>query len=376
MKSRKLIVLVALVLMFSMSFGAMEACAKTLKQINSEIEEKEEALEEGREKEAKLQDEIEKLEVKIGEKENKISSLEGKIDKTESNITEAEIDLKEAEEKVAEQNKNLDSRLRAMYKNGTIGFIDVVLGSESVGDLISNIDMVQKVFSNDKDVLADLEQASRTLEEKKQKLEKLQASLRESKVEIAAEKQTLTADKEEVAEKKSEVAADNEELHDNIQELEQEADRIIAIINNDSSSNSNSTYGGGVFTWPVPGHTRISSQYGWRTCPFHGREKHSGLDIPAPYGTPVKAAADGTVISSGYLGSYGNAVIISHGSSLYTLYGHNSSLVVSSGTKVKKGDTIAKVGSTGSSTGNHCHFEVRKGGNSYGNDVNPWTYLK
>ena len=136
------------------------------------------------------------------------------------------------------------------------------------------------------------------------------------------------------------------------------------------------SYTGGKFAWPLPGYTRLSSQYGWRTCPFHGREKHSGLDIPAPFGTAVLAAASGTVVTASYQGSYGNAVILSHGSALYTLYGHNSSLLVKVGDKVRKGQPIARVGSTGSSTGNHCHFEVRKGKNAYGNDVDPWTYLK
>lgn len=136
------------------------------------------------------------------------------------------------------------------------------------------------------------------------------------------------------------------------------------------------SYTGGKFAWPLPGYTRLSSKYGWRTCPFHGREKHSGLDIPAPFGTSVLAAASGSVVTASYQGSYGNAVVVSHGSSLYTLYGHNSSLLVKVGDKVRKGQPLARVGSTGSSTGNHCHFEVRKGKNAYGNDVDPWTYLK
>ncbi|MCU7378909.1 M23 family metallopeptidase [Clostridiales Family XIII bacterium ASD5510] len=135
-------------------------------------------------------------------------------------------------------------------------------------------------------------------------------------------------------------------------------------------------YTGGKFGWPVPGHTRLSSDYEYRNCPFHGRELHSGLDIPAPLGTQVLAAADGTVRLSRFYGSYGNAVILSHGSALFTLYGHNSSLLVAEGTKVKKGQPIALVGSTGSSTGNHCHFEVRKGGSEYRNNTSPWPYLK
>ena len=124
--------------------------------------------------------------------------------------------------------------------------------------------------------------------------------------------------------------------------------------------------------WPVPGNYRVSSGYVDRTSPIFGTaEFHTGIDIPANYGTSVVAAADGVVITAGWVNGYGNTVMISHGSGLVTLYGHNSSLVVSKGDSVKKGQTIAKVGSTGYSTGNHCHFEVRKDGDH----VDPNIYL-
>lgn len=136
------------------------------------------------------------------------------------------------------------------------------------------------------------------------------------------------------------------------------------------------SYTGGQFTWPVPGKTGVSSDYGPRICPFHGREVHSGIDIPAPTGTTIVAAAPGKVVLSSYNGSYGNCVIISHGSGLFTLYGHNSKNIAKSGQVVQKGQAIAKVGSTGNSTGPHLHFEVRKGGNAYRNHTSPWAYLK
>ena len=135
-------------------------------------------------------------------------------------------------------------------------------------------------------------------------------------------------------------------------------------------------YSGGKFTWPVPGNTRVSSDYGWRICPYHGKEFHSGIDIPANTGTTIVAAASGKVVLSSYSGGYGNCVIISHGSGLFSLYGHNSKNLVHVGDTVKQGDAIAKVGSTGNSTGAHLHFEVRKGGNKYSNHTSPWTYLK
>lgn len=147
------------------------------------------------------------------------------------------------------------------------------------------------------------------------------------------------------------------------------------FIGEESASSENGIYSGGKFLWPVPKYTRISCDFGPRICPFHGPENHSGVDLAAPYGVSVLAAADGKVVLSGWNGSYGNCVILSHGSGLFTLYGHNSSLQVKVGDTVRKGDVIALVGSTGSSTGNHSHFEVREGGKEHSNAVSPWKYL-
>ncbi|MCB6994601.1 peptidoglycan DD-metalloendopeptidase family protein [bacterium 210820-DFI.6.37] len=378
---KKITIITALMLTFMLVFSTGSVYAKSLSEIKKEIKDKQQELEKGKSEEKELSSEIEELEKKIGAAENKMETLRNKIEDTEDKVVTAEADLKKAEEEVETQNENLNVRLRTMYKNGSIGFLDVLLGSGSISEFISNMDMVKKVYSSDKDVLADLQDDYDKIEAKKQELLSLQGQLESQKQEQLERQAELTADKKEVSKKKASVAASNAELEDDIHDLDAEADRIASIIKNDSSKNSGggsggSSYSSGKFTYPVPGYTRVSSDFGWRNCPFHGRELHSGTDFPAPYGTSVVAAASGTVVFSGYLGSYGNAVIISHGGGLYTLYGHNSSLVASSGAKVSKGQTIARIGSTGSSTGNHCHFEVRKGGNSRGNVVSPWNYLK
>lgn len=130
----------------------------------------------------------------------------------------------------------------------------------------------------------------------------------------------------------------------------------------------------GAFAWPLPDHTYISSGYGSRTDPITGEPGafHTGLDIPAPTGTPVLASADGTIIFSGVNGGYGNCVIIQHSNGIQTLYGHNSELKVKKGDKVIQGQIIAKVGQTGRATGPHCHFEFRVNGQH----VNPAQYLQ
>ena len=379
---KKFKVITALLLAFMMIFSTAAVYADNksdLDDVNDQIEQKKEELEQGKKEEKELTEKIEELEVRISESENKLVEINSDIKKTETKIAEVEKDLAKAEAEVAEQNTNLNSRLRAMYKNGSVGFIDILLSSGSVSEFIMNYELVKKVYSSDKEVLEELQENYDIINAKKTELDNLQDSLVAQKQEQLALQDELADDKAELAERKGVVSANNEALEDNIADLAAEADKIEALIQQEeqkSSGGSGGTeYTEGQFTWPVPGWTRVSSDYGWRVCPFHGNEFHTGIDIPASYGETVVAAASGTVISACYQGSYGNAVLISHGGGLYTLYAHNSSLVVSAGQTVSKGQQIARIGSTGSSTGNHCHFEVRNGAN-YGSDVSPWTYLK
>ena len=131
-------------------------------------------------------------------------------------------------------------------------------------------------------------------------------------------------------------------------------------------------FGGGQFTWPCPGYSRISDDYGYRTHPIYGDQRfHSGLDLAASTGTPILAAADGDVVAAAYEASMGNYIMIDHGDSLYTIYMHCSALYVSKGQSVSAGQKIGAVGSTGNSTGPHLHFSVRLNGKY----VSPWNYL-
>ena len=380
---KTLTIITALLLVFTLAFGTVAAYASNesdLKDVKNEIEDKEDELEAGKKEEKRLAAEIKELEVRISESENKLVELNGDIKKTEKKIEKATADLEKAEAEVAEQNENLNGRLRAMYKNGSVGFIDVLLSSGSVSEFIMNYEMVKKIYSSDKSILEELQANYDLIHEKKTDLDNLQAGLVNQKQDQLALQEELEADKKAVAKKKGIVSANNEALEDNIADLKAEAANIEALIKKDQEASGSGGSGGaeyteGQFTWPVPGWTRVSSDYGWRICPFHGSEFHSGIDIPAGYGEAVVAAASGTVISACYQGSYGNAVLISHGGGLYTLYAHNSSLTVYPGQQVSKGQQIARIGSTGSSTGNHSHFEVRTGA-SYGSDVSPWGYLK
>lgn len=178
----------------------------------------------------------------------------------------------------------------------------------------------------------------------------------------------------------------NEIVDDNEKLLKDEEDILLAIniyetlMNIDGDGDYNYVVGeifpsetNGELAWPVPGNTRISSYFVERVHPIFGyKHKHTGIDIPAPIGNPVIAANDGIVVESRLMGGYGNAIKIDHGDGVVTLYGHNSKLIAKKGEKVKRGQVIAQIGSTGNSTGPHCHFEVRVNG-TY---VNPLSWVK
>jgi murein DD-endopeptidase MepM/ murein hydrolase activator NlpD len=181
----------------------------------------------------------------------------------------------------------------------------------------------------------------------KSKLEERKRSLERA----SREKETLMAD----------IALDIEAFEKEYDKLNDFAKQIESKIV--KLQKNTGPYSGGKMAWPVPGYSRISSPYGYRIHPiFKVKKLHTGIDIPAPTGTAITAAAAGTVIYSDWLGGYGKVIMLDHGGGVVSLYAHNSALVLSEGQSVKRGDTISKAGSTGNSTGPHLHFEVRKNG--------------
>lgn len=371
-RRRKIYAAVALILALFLCLDTGVASAKSLSTIKNEIKDKQAELDSGQKKEKSLSSQVNSLEEKINELKASISENEKKLEKLKS-------DLKKAEKKVDTQNEDLSARLRNMYKNGSIGFVDVLMESGSFTEFLTNLDMVERIYEGDKEVLDELQKAYDEIDAKKKKVETLQAELKDSKE--VAETEMKTVEKE-----KAKIAASNEETEKMLDELNDEADAITAKIKAEeearkaaaaknsggsgSSGSSSGSSGGGRLSWPCNG--TITSEQGWRIHPIFGyRKYHSGMDIGVAYGTPIKAAASGTVIMASWYGGYGYCVIIDHGNGLSTLYGHNSSLHVSYGQKVSRGQTIASAGSTGNSTGPHCHFEVRVNGTV----TNPRNYL-
>ena len=365
--------IVAILLMLTFAVETSLASAATLSQIRNNIKNKQQELNESKAKEKSLGDQVNSLEQQINSKQSDIDELEASISEAQAKLETLEEELAAAEEKVNTQNENLNARLRNMYKNGSVGFIDVLMDSGSFSEFLNNLSLVEKVYTSDQDVLEELQKAYDEIDAKKKEIETLQAELSESKATMEEQKSSLEADKASVEKKKSEIAADSAETQRELDKLEADAQALTSSIRNSGSSSSSSKYNGGIMAWPVPSCHTVSSGYGGRIHPTTGKYKfHGGLDIPGSYGSAIVAANSGKVIWAGNRGdSYGNYVIIDHGGGVSTLYGHSSKVLVSTGQRVSRGQRIANVGSTGRSTGPHCHFEVRINGSR----VNPNPYV-
>ena len=341
-----------------------------LDQLNNKIDDVQSQLNAGKKESKSLASQIEALERQIQAKESELDEIQRSITATKAQIGTAQAEMEQVQTEMTEQNENMNQRLRAMYKNGNTGMIEVLLGSSDLSSLVSNIDMISRIYDSDTEVLETMQATYDKIESQKKQLETMNAQLKEQEAAAKAKQDEMEADQQVISTKKSEVDKDNKELAAMLDEFQAEADALTREIQNLQSSGT--TYSGGIMAWPAPGYTRVTSEYGNRIHPVLGYAKfHSGMDIGCPSGSKVVAANDGTVIKAAYSGSYGNMVMIDHGGGIVTLYAHNSKLLVKAGDKVTRGQQIAVSGATGRVTGPHLHFEVRVNGQYQ----NPRNYL-
>ncbi|SCY48463.1 murein hydrolase activator EnvC family protein [Alkaliphilus peptidifermentans] len=374
MKRRKIILFIIMVTVIISTLAAYSNDTDTLQK---ELAETNRNLEKNRAEQKRMTDELGKIALQIQEydliidkTEKEIKVLGSEIGTTEKKIDIITGELIEAEENIDQKQDLLGSRLNVMYKNGNIGYAEVLLSSRSFPELLSNLDMIKKIVQHDVDLLKFLEIERNKIEDGKVKLENEKAQLISLKNNVEDKKEQLVVSRGQQEGKRRELLTNRKALSDMEDRLERQANEIADEIRRKTSDGE---YIAGEMQWPVPGHTRVSSPYGNRVHPILGGTRfHSGIDIPAPTGTEIIAAGMGTVIFAGDLGGYGKTVIIDHGGDVTTLYAHNSKLDVSEGDEVNGGQKIAEAGSTGLSTGPHLHFEVREDGKY----VDPTSYVK
>ncbi len=324
------------------------------------------------ERKSLLEQQIEAVRQDIEVTNNLIAQLDVKIQEETAR-------LEEAQRKEAEYTVRFNERVRAMEERGNVSYWSVLFGSKSFSDLLDNMTAINEIMEYDNLVIDQLEAARIEVAEAKAALENDRADQQEAKAQMESAKAELQRQQKAVEALVKEIESKEADYRDQLHALEMNAaslSREIAAAERryveQLAAMQNSGVGNGSYVWPLTGYHRISSAYGWRNCPFHGREFHSGIDLPAPAGTPILAAQPGVVLISTYHGSYGNYVVIAHPSGGKTLYAHMKSRAVSVGSNVSGGQVIGYVGTTGSSTGNHLHFEVWTGKNS-SSRVNPMS---
>lgn len=316
--------------------------------------------------------------------DNEIAAIETQIRTTEELISQYQLSIDETQAEIAQlrveqenQSKAFDEMVRMSFMYGSDDYISMIFESESFSDFLSRLDMISYLLSYNQSVIDNM----KVVEEK---LLVSETSLLDSKANLESYKQSKEDLKTDYESKSAESASliaslANDEAAANqalkiINESKAKLENDIAELAKQLAKEGGSTYNGGAFIWPVNMARGTSSGWEWRINPISKKKEfHNGLDIPAPRGTKIFAAAAGTVVKCEWYGGYGNCVIVNHGGGLMTLYGHCNSLNVKNGQSVKQGDVIAFVGSTGYSTGNHLHFTVYENGNTA---VNPWNYLK
>ena len=336
-KSISLFLIFILVFTFSIAgvtYGTTEA------EIQEDFNQNQQEQQQVKEDLASVKADIQKLQPDV-------DAITAEVNAANAKVAEIEAQIVSKKQEMLERQEGLNGRLRAMYKNGAVGYMDVLLNSASISELISNLEMIQIIYKNDMSAID-------TLEKEQEELAKIEKTLKAEKAVLDAKKADLDAQMSKLNALKADLEYAEDQLLIEAQNLQSQLQSMI---------NPDKEYVGGSYIWPAPSTKYVTSLYGWRIHPiFNTWKYHSGADIAGSSGSAILACASGTVILSEYYGGYGECIIIDHGGGITSLYGHMSQRNVSVGQQVTGGQTIGLMGSTGYSTGPHLHLEFSVNG--------------
>ena len=370
-----LMALLMLLPMVSMIIGSADAVTQSeidaLKKEQQESQAKQQELKEQladiEEDQAAAQQKRELLTQQLNAINAEIANIDAQIAYYDGEIAQKEVERKEAEEREAEQYELFCQRVRMMEEQGTVSYWSIIFNAEDFSDLLDRIADVDAVMAYDNAVMEELIATRQELERLQGELESARAEEQAARDQQAAKQAEQQAKVAEAQKLLDQINADAEEVNRQLDaesaaasEIQAEIARKQKQLEEERKQNNIVISSETGYLWPLPGYYQLTSQFGYRIHPITGKpHSHTGIDIPAPGGTSILAAKSGQVITSARHSSYGEYVVIDHGNGNSTLYAHMSSRAVSEGQMVTQGQVIGYVGTTGSSTGNHLHFEVR-----------------
>ena len=298
-----------------------------------------------------------------------IASVQAEITATNAKLVAKEVELADAEAACEAQFTSFKTRARIMYENGPSTYIEILFGSGSFSEFMSNIQIVKSLLDYDNRILEERKAVREEIALQKAEIESIKANQETRKKTLTEMKSTLSAKQQAQSAVIAQLDSEAATVKKRIEEQKAEESRIQNMINQAVSQQKTQTVstvtssGTGTMQWPCPSTRYVTSEFGSRSRPVAGAStNHKGLDIGGGMGADIVAADSGMVLFSGNSSSYGKYIVLSHGNGTTTLYAHCSQLLVSAGASVTKGQVIAKVGSTGISSGPHLHFEVSVNG--------------
>ena len=348
----------------------LEEKKQELTNIQQQAEEAQRKAEQARSKERSISDQLRRIQGELDSAQDEFESINDQLENTEEQIQSNTELATRLTAKMQSQTKVLHRRIRDIYKNGQVNYVDVLLGAKDFNDFVSRMDILKRILAYDNALIQSTKADRLALEKAKAQLESDRLKIIDLRKQAAVKRDQVAGRRQERQGVLNAATYEREMAERAYRELIETSKQIETMIRRIQSGEKNIGGSTGTMVWPAEGE--ITSPFGWRVHPIFGTQRlHTGIDIGADYGDATRAADGGVVIHSDWMGGYGNAVIIDHGNGISTLYAHNSQLLVSEGQTVAKGQTVARVGSTGYSTGPHLHFEVRQNGTP----VNPLNFL-
>ncbi len=370
--------------------GDIDSAKDKISSLEEEKKKTEETIQELEARKADTESYVKELDGELARLDDELSALDSRIAGKEADIEVTKSQLEEAQKTEEEQYASMKLRIKYMYEKGDTSYLDLLLESGSMSEMLNRAEYIRKISSYDRKKLTEYGEIKEKIADDEEKLEaehkellalQEQTKAKQDSVEklVGEKSKELQKYQNQIAANESQLAsyqADIEAQENRIQEIEAELKRQEEEARRKAQEQGEEyktvSIGNISFIWPCPSSSRITSGFGGRSSPTEGASSnHKGIDIGASSGSDIVAAADGTVTISTYSYSAGNYIMINHGGGVSTVYMHCSKLLVSVGETVRKGQVIAKVGSTGYSTGPHLHFGVRLNG-AY---VNPSQYV-